>query len=137
VGVPTILSALLEHPRLAGARAAFRSLRVCISGAAPLLTETKKRLEALTGGHIVEGYSLTEGLIASALTPAKGGSPEGSVGLPLPDVEMRIVDAEEGVRELPPGEVGGVLIRAPQLMPGYWRDRSVFASSESRPGFSI
>jgi long-chain acyl-CoA synthetase len=134
VGVPTLFGALLEHPRLAGARVAFRSLKACISGAAPLLTETKKRLEALTEGRVVEGYSLTEALIASALTPAKGGSPEGSVGLPLPDVEMRIVDAEEGVRELPPGEVGEVLIRAPQLMPGYWGDPEETARALRRHG---
>jgi long-chain acyl-CoA synthetase len=134
VGVPTLFGALLEHPRLAGARVAFRSLKACISGAAPLLTETKKRLEAFTGGRVVEGYSLTEALIASALTPAKGGSPEGSLGLPLPDVEMRIVDAEEGVRELPPGEVGEVLIRAPQLMPGYWGDPEETARALRRHG---
>src|SRR5258708_7903367 len=116
-GVPPFFGALPEPPHLAGAGAASRSLKACISGAAPLLTETKKRLEALTGGRVVEGYSLTEALIASALTPAKGPSPEGSVGLPLPDVEMRIVDAEEGVRELAPGAVGEVLSRAPQLRP--------------------
>ncbi|HKC12954.1 MAG TPA: AMP-binding protein [Vicinamibacteria bacterium] len=134
VGVPTLFGALLEHPHLAGAGAAFRSLKACISGAAPLLTETKKRLEALTGGRVVEGYSLTEALIASALTPAKGPSPEGSVGLPLPDVEMRIVDAEEGVRELAPGEVGEVLIRAPQLMPGYWQNPEETARALRRQG---
>jgi long-chain acyl-CoA synthetase len=122
VGVPTLFGALLEHPQLAAATAAFRSLKACISGAAPLLAETKRRLEALTGGRIIEGYSLTEALIASALNPVRGPSPPGSVGLPLPDVEMRIVDAEEGARELPPGEVGEVLIRAPQLMPGYWQN---------------
>jgi long-chain acyl-CoA synthetase len=121
-GVPTLFSALLEHPQVAAGRGTFRSLKACVSGAAPLLTETKRRLEALTGGRIFEGYSLTEALIASAVNPAKGPSPPGSVGLPLPDVEMRIVDVEEGTRELPPGEVGEVLIRAPQIMPGYWRD---------------
>jgi long-chain acyl-CoA synthetase len=134
VGVPTLFGALLEHPHLAGARATFRSLKACISGAAPLLSETRRRLEALTGGRVIEGYSLTEALIASALCPAKGPSPPGSVGVPLPDVEMRIVDAEEGVRELPPGEVGEVLIRAPQLMPGYWRNPEETARALRRHG---
>ena len=94
-------------------------MKLCVSGAAPLLVETRRRFEALTGGRLVEGYSMTEALIAGAIGPVRGKGKPGAVGLPLPDVEMKVVDAESA-RELPDGEVGEILIRAPQVMPGYW-----------------
>ena len=94
---------------------------MCFSGAAPLLAETKRRFEELTGGRIVEGYSLTEAMLACAVNPVEGPNKIGSVGMPLPDVEMRVVDPESGAG-LPAGEVGEILIRAPQLMAGYWDD---------------
>ncbi len=122
VGVPTLYNALLNHPLVRSGRVDFRSMKTCVSGAAPLLAETKKRFEALTGGRILEGYSMTEALIAGAVNPLRGVNKPGSVGLPLPDVEMRIVDDEEAERALAPGEVGEVLIRAPQVMPGYWHN---------------
>jgi len=119
-GVPTLFIALLNHPDVRAGKADFTSLKLCISGAAPLLAETKRRFEALTGGRIVEGYALTETVMAGALTPIEGAYKEGAIGLPLPDVEVRIVDAETGQTDLPLGEVGEVLVRAPQLMVGYW-----------------
>ncbi len=120
-GVPTLFNALLQHPRVQAGKVDFSSVKVCFSGAAPLLAETKRRFEELTGGRIVEGYSLTEAMLACAVNPVEGPNKIGSVGMPLPDVEVRIVDPEGGVR-LPAGEVGEVLIRAPQLMAGYWDD---------------
>jgi long-chain acyl-CoA synthetase len=119
-GVPTLFNALLHHPRVQAGKVDFSSIKVCFSGAAPLLAETKRRFEELTGGRIVEGYSLTEAMLACAVNPVEGPNKIGSVGMPLPDVEMRIVDPA-GAR-LPAGEVGEVLIRAPQLMAGYWDD---------------
>jgi long-chain acyl-CoA synthetase len=119
VGVPTLYSALLEHRDVKAGRADFRSMKLCVSGAAPLLAETRRRFETLTGGRLVEGYSMTEALIAGAIGPVRGQGKPGAVGLPLPDVEMKIVDAETA-RELPDGHVGEILIRAPQVMPGYW-----------------
>ncbi|HSB61707.1 MAG TPA: AMP-binding protein [Vicinamibacteria bacterium] len=138
VGVPTLYNALLRHPEVRAGRADFRSMKTCVSGAAPLLLETRRRFEALTGGTLVEGYSMTEALLASAVNPVRGPHKEGSVGIPLPDVEMKVVDAEEGERELPPGEVGEILIRAPQVMPGYWNDpeetaRTLRPHGEGRP----
>ncbi len=121
-GVPTLYSALLHQPDVAAGRVDFRSIKVCASGAAPLLAETRARFEALTGARLLEGYSMTEAVMAGAVNPVSSGGKPGSVGLPLPDVDMRIVDAEEGTRALPAGEVGELLIRAPQIMPGYWRD---------------
>ncbi len=122
VGVPTLYNALLNHPEVAAGRVCFRSMKLCVSGASPLLAETRQRFEALTGGRLVEAYSMTEAVLAAAVNPLGSGGKPGSVGVPLPDVEMRIVDADDGLRPLPAGEVGEVLIRAPQIMSGYWRD---------------
>jgi long-chain acyl-CoA synthetase len=127
-GVPTLFNALLHHPAVRAGKVDFSSIKVCFSGAAPLLAETKRRFEELTGGHIVEGYSLTEAMLACAVNPVEGPNKLGSVGMPLPDVEMRIVDPDSGAR-LPAGEVGEVLIRAPQLMAGYWDDPAETAAT--------
>ena len=93
-GVPTLFNALLHHPKVRAGKVDFSSIKVCFSGAAPLLAETKRRFEELTGGRIVEGYSLTEAMLACAVNPVEGPNKIGSVGMPLPDVEIRIVDAE-------------------------------------------
>ena len=120
-GVPTLYIALLNHPRVVAGKADLRSIKLCISGAAPLLAETKQRFEALTGGHICEGYALTESMMAACVSPVQGTYKVGSVGMPLPDVEVRIADAETGEGSLPAGEIGEILLRAPQLMLGYWQ----------------
>jgi long-chain acyl-CoA synthetase len=127
-GVPTLFNALLHHPKVKAGKIDFSSVRVCFSGAAPLLAETKRRFEELTGGRIVEGYSLTEAMLACAVNPVEGPNKIGSVGMPLPDVEMRIVDTESGA-PLPTGEVGEILIKAPQLMDRYWDDPEETAST--------
>jgi len=121
-GVPALYNAMINHPDVRAGKIDFSSIKVCFSGAAPLLAETKRRFEELTGGRIVEGYSLTEAMLACAVNPVNGPNKLGSVGMPLPDVEIRIVDADTGAGPLAPGEVGEVLIRAPQLMAGYWND---------------
>jgi long-chain acyl-CoA synthetase len=120
VGVPTLYNALLGHPDVRAGRADFRSMKTCVSGAAPLLAETRRRFESLTGGRLIEGYSMTEAIVASTAEPIHGKSKPGSVGIPWPDVEVKIVDAGDGARELPDGEVGEIVIRGPQIMPGYW-----------------
>jgi long-chain acyl-CoA synthetase len=127
-GVPTLFNALLHHPKVRAGKIDFSSIKVCFSGAAPLLAETKRRFEELTGGRIVEGYSLTEAMLACAVNPVEGPNKIGSVGMPLPDVEMRIVDPDSGAPS-PTGEVGEVLIRAPQLMAEYWDDPEETAST--------
>jgi len=127
-GVPTLFSAVANHPKVRAGKVDLSSVRVCFSGAAPLLAETKRRFEELTGGRIVEGYSLTEAMLACAVNPVEGPNQIGSVGMPLPDVEMRIADTASGAL-LPAGEVGQILIRAPQLMARYWDDPSETAST--------
>jgi long-chain acyl-CoA synthetase len=128
-GVPALYNAMINHPDVRAGKIDFSSIKVCFSGAAPLLAETKRRFEELTGGRIVEGYSLTEAMLACAVNPVNGPNKLGSVGMPLPDVEIRIVDADTGAGPLAPGEVGEVLIRAPQLMAGYWNDPAETAAT--------
>ncbi len=120
-GVPTLFNALLNHPKVKKGRVNFKSMKLCISGASSLLAEIKNRFEGLTGGRLVEGYALTESMMAAVANPLHGPYKPGSVGTPLPDVEIRIADSETGEGSLPPGKVGEVLMRAPQLMIGYWK----------------
>ena len=113
---------MLAHPAVRAGKVDFSSVKLCVSGASPLLAETKRRFEQLTGARIIEVYSLTEACMASVATPVLGTYKEGAVGIPLPDVDVRIVDADDPSQELGPGEVGEIVIEAPQLMEGYWRD---------------
>jgi long-chain acyl-CoA synthetase len=122
ISVPTLFIALLNHPDVKAGKVDFKSIKLCISGAAPLMAETKKSFEELTGGRILEGYSLTEAMMACTVNPALGVKKIGSIGIPLPDVEARIVDPDSGDKILPAGEVGEILLRAPQLMQGYWQN---------------
>lgn len=96
------------------------SIRACISGAGPLHLEVQERFESLTGGKIVEGYGLTEASPVTHANPIHGKRKKGSIGLPFPDTDAKIVDVETGERELPVGEVGELVIRGPQVMKGYW-----------------
>ena len=120
-GVPTLFNALLRHPDVQAGKVSFRSIKLCISGAAPLLAETKRRFETLTSGRIVEVYALTESMAAAVLGPVHGEYKSGAVGVPVPDVEVRIADLDAGGGDLAAGQVGEVLIRAPQVMRGYWQ----------------
>jgi long-chain acyl-CoA synthetase len=119
-GVPSLYIALLNHPLVQKGRVDFKSIKICFSGASALMAETKQRFEALTGGRIVEGYSLTEAMMGLCVNPVFGPNKLGSVGMPLPDVAVRIFDDDEGVRPLPAGQVGEIAIAAPQLMAGFW-----------------
>jgi long-chain acyl-CoA synthetase len=119
-GVPTLFIALMNHRDVQSGKVDFKSIRVCFSGAAALLADTKQRFETLTGGRIVEGYSLTEAMMALCVNPVGGQNKLGSVGMPLPDVLVRIYDADEGTRALPANEVGEIAISGLQLMDGYW-----------------
>jgi long-chain acyl-CoA synthetase len=118
--VPALFIALLHHPDVASGKADFSSIKICFSGSAPLMAETKRRFEELTHGRIVEGYSLTEAMMATFVNPVKGPNKLGSVGMPLPDVEVQIVDPDRGEPAMATGQVGEILVRAPQLMQGYW-----------------
>jgi long-chain acyl-CoA synthetase len=121
-GVPTLYNAILNHPQVRDGKVDLRSIKLCICGASALMAETRKRFEEQTGAAILEGYSLTEAMMACCVNPVRGQNKIGSIGMPLPDVDARIVDAEDGRREMPAGEVGELLLRAPQLMLEYWNN---------------
>jgi long-chain acyl-CoA synthetase len=120
-GVPTLFIALINHPDVQSGKVSLKSMKSCLSGAAPLMFETKQRFETLTGGRIVEGYAMTESMMAAVITPFESTYKPGSTGLPITDVEIRIVDAETGQVELPTGEVGEITMRCPQVMLGYYQ----------------
>jgi long-chain acyl-CoA synthetase len=86
------------------------------------MDQTRRDFETLTGGRIVEGYSLTEGMMACTVNPLRGAVKSGSIGMPLPDVDVLIVDADDSSRVLDTDEVGEILLRAPQVMAGYWNN---------------
>ena len=116
-GVPTIYTAIASHPQVT--RYDLRSIRACVSGAAPLPREVQTRFETLTGGRLVEGYGLTEASPVTHANPLEGTRKTGSIGIPFPDTDARIVD-DTGAQALPPGEVGELTVRGPQVMQGYW-----------------
>lgn len=117
-GVPTLYNAVNNHPRVRTFD--LSSVRFCISGAAPLPREVAQTFESLTGGRLVEGYGLTEASPVTHCNPLFGLRKPGSIGIPLPETEARIVDLE--TREtLPPGAEGELAIRGPQVMLGYWK----------------
>jgi len=117
-GVPTMFQALLDDPRLEGTD--MSSLRVCISGGAPLPLPVKERFEALTGVRLCEGYGLTECSGVASTNAYEGEDRPGSIGQPLPGTRMALVDKEDPSRMAPPGEPGELVISGPQTMQGYW-----------------
>jgi long-chain acyl-CoA synthetase len=119
--IPTLLTGIMNHPMTREGKVDFKSIKLCFSGAAALMAETKRRWEEMTGGVIVEGYSLTEAQMAVVANPVVGQKKVGSVGMPLPDVEVRILDSDDGRTPIAQGEVGEIVIRAPQIMQGYWK----------------
>lgn len=115
-GVPTMYLALAEFPGITPQDC--RSLRTCISGSAPLPAEVQQTFESATGGRVVEGYGLSEASPVTHCNPIQNRR-SGTIGLPFPDTEARIVDRESGL-PLPPGQPGELAIRGPQVMKGYW-----------------
>ncbi|HEX8228319.1 MAG TPA: long-chain fatty acid--CoA ligase [Chloroflexia bacterium] len=115
-GVPSMYNAIARHPL--ATRFDLRSIRVCISGAAPLPTEVAQAFESVTGARLVEGYGLTEASPVTHCNPIHGERRAGSIGLPLPNTEARIVGPDTH-EPLPMGEVGELAVRGPQVMQGY------------------
>jgi long-chain acyl-CoA synthetase len=119
-GAPRIYNAINNSPL--ATKYDLRSIEACISGSAPLLIETHRRFVELTGSKLVEGYGLTEAAPVTHCNPlfGEGKQKVGSIGIPFPDVESRIVDLETGENDMPPGESGELILRGPQLMDGYY-----------------
>lgn len=118
-GVPTLYNAINNHPDVLGGKYDLSSIKACISGSAPLMRETKEKFEELTGGKVFEGYGLSETPTAATCNPIEGVNKTGSVGMPLPNVDCRIVSLDDGETEMAVGEIGEIIIQGPQVMKGY------------------
>ncbi len=116
-GVPTIYVAINQYA--AEHKVDLSSVEVCISGGAPLPVEVAQEFERITGGKVVEGYGLSEASPVTHANPVWGKRKFGSIGIPFPDTDAKIVDPETD-EELPLGEVGELAVRGPQVMKGYW-----------------
>ncbi len=119
-GVPTMYMRLLERDDLEDYAKDLKSIRVCNTGAAPMPPEVQKDFEGRTGGIILEGFGLTESSPVTHSNPFSGTRKVGSVGMPIPDTEVRIVDIDDYTKILPQGEAGEIMMKGPQIMKGYW-----------------
>ena len=116
-GVPTLYTAINNHPDVA--KYDLGSVKLCLSGSAPLPVEVAETFERLTGGRLVEGYGMTELSPVATANPLFGKRKVGSIGLPLPDTDVKIVDLESGA-PLATGAEGELAVKGPQVMLGYW-----------------
>ncbi|MEW6440413.1 MAG: long-chain fatty acid--CoA ligase [bacterium] len=133
--VPTLYVGLLRHPKLPP-RERLGFMKGCISGAAPLSLETLNEWETRVGAQIVELYGMTEMSPVTHATPWGGRGKAGSVGVPLPDTDCRIVDVESGTRGLGVGEPGEILLKGPQQMMGYYKRPDETAAAVREGWFS-
>ncbi|MCS7265958.1 MAG: long-chain fatty acid--CoA ligase [Armatimonadetes bacterium] len=118
-GVPAMYAAVAYHAKRSSVD--ISSVKVCVSGGGPLLREIHDQFVAATGAKLVEGYGLSEASPVTHCNPVwEGENRIGTIGLPFPDTDCKIVDLETGTKELPPGEVGELVIKGPQVMKGYW-----------------
>ncbi len=119
--VPTMYIGILNHPNID--KIDLTSIKGCFSGSAPLPVEVIRDFENKTGAVIVEGYGLTESSPVTHINPYAGGKRKvGSIGVPIPDTQCRIVDLNDGKTDLPVGESGELLVKGPQVMKGYWNN---------------
>ncbi len=121
-GVPAMYIGIINHPKVA--RYNLKSIKACLSGAAPLPMKVQEKFSEITGGRLVEGYGLTEAAPATHANPIYGMSKAGSIGIPIPDVNAAIMslepDEEERCLCVPVGEEGELVVKGPQVMKGYW-----------------
>ena len=133
MGVPTFYTRLLAHPGLT--REAVQHMRLFISGSAPLLAETHREFAARTGHAVLERYGMTETNMITS-NPLHGERRAGTVGMPLPGVEVKITDPQSGAL-LPAGEVGMIEVRGPNVFREYWRNPEKTAVEKREDGFFI
>ena len=133
MGVPTFYTRLLGDPRFTGELVAH--MRLFVSGSAPLLAETHTQFEARTGHRILERYGMTETNMNSS-NPYDGERRAGTVGFPLPGVELKVTDPETGA-DVPPSEIGIIEVRGPNVFKGYWQMPEKTAEELREDGFFI
>ena len=114
---PAVFNTLLEQKNIR--QFDLKSIRICVTGSAPMPVDLLKRFKEMTGAEIIEGYGLTEASPVTHFNPLRGKRKIGSIGLPFPDTDPIIVDIQTGTRVLPPGEPGELAIKGPQVMQGY------------------
>lgn len=131
-GVPTMYMAINQHPNVR--KYGIRSIKACISGAAPLPVEVAEAFEKLTKGRLVEGYGQTEAAPVTHANPMDGSRKVGSIGIPVPNTDAKIVDLATG-ETLPPGQIGELAVRGPQVMDGYWRNPEATAQTLTGDGW--
>jgi long-chain acyl-CoA synthetase len=119
-GVPAMYNAIINFPNLDSFN--LRSIKACISGAAGLPVDVQERFQKLTGARLVEGYGLSEASPVTHANPIFGMNCIGTIGLPWPDTEVKVVDVDTGLETLAAGEVGELCVRGPQVMKGYWNN---------------
>ena len=133
-GVPTMFQALLDHPK--AGQADFSTLRICISGGAPLADPLREKFERVTGVRLVEGYGLTESSGVVSTNPYVAERKAGTIGQVLPQTRLLLLDKEDATRIAPDGEPGELAIDGPQIMQGYWNlpeaDAEVFVEHQGR-----
>lgn len=119
MGVPALYNAINNHELVTSGKVSLRSVKYCLSGSAPLPPATKREFERLSGGKLMEGFGMSEAPTATHCNPLNGENREGSIGLPMPDMDMRIVSLDDGETDVAVGEVGELAMAGPQIMSGY------------------
>jgi len=119
MGVPALYNAINKHPDVQAGKYDLTSIRACVSGSAPLPPPVKREFERLSGGVIMEGFGMSESPTASHCNPLLGENRVGSIGMPMPDMDMRVVSLDDGETEVPVGEIGELVMSGPILMQGY------------------
>ncbi|MGD2157092.1 MAG: long-chain fatty acid--CoA ligase [Anaerolineales bacterium] len=134
-GVPRMYVAIKDVPGVRNYR--IDSIKACISGSAPLPMEVQEAFEKLTRGRLVEGYGLTEASPVTHANPLEGLRKVGSIGIPIPSTEAKIVELRNRTKEVSQGQIGELAIRGPQVMMGYWKNPSFTKSVLSNDGWVL
>jgi long-chain acyl-CoA synthetase len=120
-GVPALYNAINQHPKVVGGEVNLTSLRASISGSAPLPPSVKNEFERVSGGVLREGFGMSETPTVTHVNPLLGENRAGSIGLPVPDTDCRIVSLDDGRTIMPVGEIGELIMTGPQIMKGYYK----------------
>lgn len=126
-GAPSVYISLMQQKSLPNYD--LSCIKYCISGSSPMPVEQMRQFKKITGAKLLEGFGLTEASPVTHLNPLHGVSKNGSIGLPFPDTEARIVDMEVGSVPLPTGKIGELVLKGPQVMMGYWNRPDETAST--------
>ena len=118
-GVPLLYNAINNHPDVKAGKYDLSSIKACISGSAALMKETKETFEKFTGGKVSEGFGMSEAPTATHCNPLNGENKIGSIGMPLPDVDVKLISLDDGETEMAQGEIGEIIINSPNVMKGY------------------